>query len=420
MANNFSDDSNCKALWKFENGALGTDSKGTNTLTVSGVDADTSDYKEGSCSAEFVRINSDYAYITDANLDAGYPLKNGDSNKKISVCFWFKCPSDPDEAGYIYSKYDTVNNKRTFAISADWSVNRVIVWIGYNSGASGESIGHASSITTDRWYHVGVTYQDSDKSYRIRIWDDTAQAILGSDATGNTTNNINIEDATTAIGHRNDGARVFGGNLDELVVFDDILSTDEIDAIRAGTYGAVTAVDLVVADATNALTSDNVDLTQVHNVAISDCVSSLVSGVIALTQVHELELSNGVNTLTSDNADIVEIADVDLIVQNATSSITSPEVVLTRVVNLIIENCIHSVVVGVINLTQTHKLLVNDSMFLITNGETGAFVVDGTTIVEKRIFSEDINERLFSNSVEKRIFSEDVNERSFTTQVEEL
>jgi hypothetical protein len=31
MANDFSADSNCKALWRFENGALTTDSKGGNT-----------------------------------------------------------------------------------------------------------------------------------------------------------------------------------------------------------------------------------------------------------------------------------------------------------------------------------------------------------------------------------------------------
>lgn len=31
MANNFTADPNCKALWRFENGALTVDSKGTNT-----------------------------------------------------------------------------------------------------------------------------------------------------------------------------------------------------------------------------------------------------------------------------------------------------------------------------------------------------------------------------------------------------
>ena len=37
MANDFSSDSNCVALWRFESGALTADSIGTNTLTNSNV-----------------------------------------------------------------------------------------------------------------------------------------------------------------------------------------------------------------------------------------------------------------------------------------------------------------------------------------------------------------------------------------------
>ena len=48
MANDFSGDPSCKAVWRFENGALTADSKGANTLTaVNGPTADTSLYKEG-------------------------------------------------------------------------------------------------------------------------------------------------------------------------------------------------------------------------------------------------------------------------------------------------------------------------------------------------------------------------------------
>ena len=88
MANDFSGDSNCKALWRFESGALTTDTIGSNTLTdYNTVGEDTTNHMEGSCAADFEKSNSEHFVITDANLDSGFPLKSGDTNKKISICF---------------------------------------------------------------------------------------------------------------------------------------------------------------------------------------------------------------------------------------------------------------------------------------------------------------------------------------------
>jgi len=77
VANIFTNDSNCKALWRFENGALTTDSKGTNTLTNNNtVVADTVNFKEGAASANLESSSSQYFSITNANLNAGFPLKD--------------------------------------------------------------------------------------------------------------------------------------------------------------------------------------------------------------------------------------------------------------------------------------------------------------------------------------------------------
>lgn len=234
--NNFSSDANCSALWKFESGALTTDSKGGNTLTNNNtVVENTSEYKEGFCSADFERNNSEYFSITDANLDAGYPLKNGDTNKKISVCGWFRLESLDTADLCIYGKYNTTG-KRSFLIFADAGNNKLHLYVGYNSGDSYNEYVHASVLSVGIWYHYGVTWQDSDKSYRIRMWDDNASAILGSDLTGTGINNINVEDGEVTIGSRGDPNRYWDGELDEVIVFKDILSVAEIDKIRGGVY----------------------------------------------------------------------------------------------------------------------------------------------------------------------------------------
>ena len=89
MANDFSGDTNCVALYRFENGALTTDTKGTNTLNVSGgsPEADTVNYQEGSASCLFDAAAHDAFSIADGSLDAGFPLKDGDAVGDISVCF---------------------------------------------------------------------------------------------------------------------------------------------------------------------------------------------------------------------------------------------------------------------------------------------------------------------------------------------
>ena len=97
-------------------------------------------------------------------------------------------------------------------------------------------------------YHVGVAFQDSDRSYRIRIWDDNASDFLNSDITGNFTNNITIEDAPMFINNLEASETSGFGDcrMDEIVVFKDVLSTSEIDQIRAGTYGAAGGISIPV------------------------------------------------------------------------------------------------------------------------------------------------------------------------------
>src|SRR3990172_20161 len=155
MANNFSTDTNCIALYRFESGALTTDSKGTNTLTSSGSPiANTSDYKEGAASVDLETSTSDFYYINDANLDPQFPLRNGDTNKKISIAGWFKPESLPATSAMrtLCSKYDGAANKRSFMVGAfnDAGTTKLRLYLGYNSGLTAEDKTHASALSTDR------------------------------------------------------------------------------------------------------------------------------------------------------------------------------------------------------------------------------------------------------------------------------
>jgi hypothetical protein len=237
VGNNFAVDPNCVALWRFEVGKLTLDSIKTNKLKdVNSVDVNTVDYKEGAAAASFDRDHGEYFSIIDANLSSGFPFKNGTSNNKVSICFWLKFDVMVPWS-YIFAK--NVNNKYGFGISKT-NLDKLQMFIGYNSGNLPEQLIHDSTLQRGRWYHVGVTFNNVSKAYRIRIWDATANAIVGTDLTGTAAHNVVIDAGEVRIGHS--AGRItylynLDGMLDEFVVFNDILTTAEIDKIRQGTYG---------------------------------------------------------------------------------------------------------------------------------------------------------------------------------------
>ena len=232
MANDFSSDSNCVALWKFESGALTTDSEGGNTLVPSGTpDEDTSIYKEGACAVDYQADS--YHLITDTNLDSGFPLKNGDSIKIISAAFWYYIESNI-AWGSILSKHDASGGKRCLNIANN--LGRLNIILGWNGGASNQVIDTGLDFTEGRWYHIGFVLDGVNKTCIIRVWDDTAQSLVLED-TPSVTNELYVSTPNFNINYdgNSTGTRQ-NMKMDEVVIFKRRLTTLDIDAIRGGTY----------------------------------------------------------------------------------------------------------------------------------------------------------------------------------------
>lgn len=240
--NSFSLDSNCKALWKFNSGALTTDSISTNTLTNDGVDGETTDYTEGDGCGHWVIANTDFMYITDANLTSEFPWKSTDTAKTGSVCFWMKAHTFAGDGAEndIFNKWD--DDLRSFGIrilntSGSYQVRLAL---GFNGGLTGEFKLHESSLSLDTWYHITVSYDNSDKSWAIRVRDRSGNTV-GTDATGTATldaNKLSVNTAALAIGTyaRFLPGDYFDGLLDEMVVFSDVITADEATRIARGNY----------------------------------------------------------------------------------------------------------------------------------------------------------------------------------------
>jgi len=233
-ANDFSGDANCKALWRFESGAVPflADSKGGNTLTNSGVDEDTVNFREGLCSGLWVRANTDRMTIADAALDAGFPLKNGEANKTFSFPFRIKL-TQIDITHYILIKTGGTNKKQVLI----YVVNNKVTLYTSSDGISWDgNVQHGTVLAAGIWYYICVTYNADDYSVRIQIYDANAGEKLGVDKTG-TAGDIFITDGSFYLGYPS-SSLTLDGNLDEAVVFDRVLTENEIDQIFAGNYGA--------------------------------------------------------------------------------------------------------------------------------------------------------------------------------------
>jgi len=237
--NDFTTDPHCVALWKFENNTLVVDSIGSNDLENNGVTVQTGDFKEGAGCADFKVGQSDWMSIDDADLSAKFPTKSGGGSVQMSLCFWMKPRGFPFGSTMI-SKYLMLTDDRSWRVfmRATGSNGYLKLALGKAGGDNFDEYkfdAPEQQFPRDRWYHVAFTYKEADRSFHVRVWDDTAGIVL-YDHVGIAASRMAVTDAPLILGGIPLRSEYYDGLLDEVVVFDDILTTQQIDQIRQGSY----------------------------------------------------------------------------------------------------------------------------------------------------------------------------------------
>jgi hypothetical protein len=235
MANNFSSEASVKALWRFESGALTTDSKGANSLAAHNTPAeDGADYKEGACAVALVTADSDYFNVPDANLDAGFPFKSGDTTKLMSVCLHFKGTSFATSNRHLIGKWHE-NAKRSWILTVT-SGGQLRLY--YSSDGSTTNYYSMLTLTANRWYHIGFAIDGVNKLFYCKVVDATTGTAYTYTASLSTV--IAATDSDLQIGCVYDSSsnpkEFLSGKLDEIVVFNRLIAFSEMDKIRLGTY----------------------------------------------------------------------------------------------------------------------------------------------------------------------------------------
>jgi len=238
------------SFYDFESGALTTDSEGSNTLTNNNAATESTDSKVNSGSTDLESGSSQYYSVADASLSSGFPLKSDDSTKVFTWACWFKVESFSAGMGLI-SKYDGTANKRSAHLSVreidSTSTYQVRVQLGYNSGADGEEIAHASTLSANTWYFVALSYDNSDKSYAIRLRDANGNTV-GSDVTGTATldaSKLYVSDAPFVIGALGAPTQYFDGLIDGVRIYNEVLTSGEVDTLAdVGPYSQANGASL--------------------------------------------------------------------------------------------------------------------------------------------------------------------------------
>ena len=356
MANNFSDDSNCVAVYRFENDV--TDSKGNNDLTNSGVSFD-STRKEGSYAGAFTASQFDYAEITNADLDSGFPGKNGESFTSLSIAIWVRLQTNALYQA-ICGIWNGTAALRGWVVRFNPSTHSFSFLKGYNAGASYEQFDHGwGSVATGVWYHLQISYLEATKTLLFGVWDDTYagyRQVGGNDFdTEIFSQGTAVPDEEFNLGRFGQASTYLDGLLDELVVFKDVVSASEFAAIRAGTYAAAT---LAVADLLHVHSLDNVALTQANTLAVADLAHAHSLDNVALTQAHALAVADLAHGHSLDNVALTQAN--TLAVADLAHAHSLDNVSLSMALTLAVADMLHGHSLDGIALTQAHTLAVAD------------------------------------------------------------
>lgn len=143
----------------------------------------------------------------------------------------------------------------------------------------------------------------------------------------------------------------------------------------------ISAIDLIVQDATHSHTPDNIDLIQTHILTIADALHS-----------H-----------TADNL-ILSIA-TDLVIADSTHSHIVENVVLTQDHQLLINDALHSLTSDNVDLTQNHILIVDDALHALISDNITLGIPTGVITPSERVYIIKAEDRVYIVAADDRIYT---------------
>jgi hypothetical protein len=226
--NDFTQDTGCYGAYNFNTGALGVDSSGKgNDLTANPQVANSPCLFMGGQHAIYdISWGSSGWGVkkTDADLPAGFPLKNGDVVKQATFCAWFCTDSWSGGGGAIVSKSYNLTTFNSFTIACV-GLSLRIYW--------GTETFIVRTIKAAHAYHIAVVIDGVNKILEVTLFENRTGNISFKKFYPAGTLPVNTREFSWAAA---EGGLVWNGYLDQCIVFNRMLSYQEIKDIRDGSY----------------------------------------------------------------------------------------------------------------------------------------------------------------------------------------
>lgn len=143
-------------------------------------------------------------------------------------------------------------------------------------------------------------------------------------------------------------------------VTEHINSTDANHGITLVLGVPPAVIDLVVADAAHAQSTDAVALTQEHALPVADAGQAQAADAVALTQVHQLAVADASHDEVADGVALVQ--QHSLVVADAGQAHTAGSPALTQVHALAVADAAQAQTADGVTLSQVHVLVVQDAV----------------------------------------------------------
>lgn len=209
--------------WRFESGALTTDSIGSVTLSQSASPptSDVTNYREGSGSAYFTGSSSQRFYVPAANIPSGFPFKTSNDTKGT---FMVRCRP------HVVATYERIfqyyNGSVELTIDKFSSQFRI-----------GNSWTNLCAPVADNWFTFIIVVNGAYIS--VWSWNETTNTAYGPWT--NTSSTALPYGGQISIGATWTPGDYFTGNIDDIWIFNGILFDADVQALRAGTYSSQSA-----------------------------------------------------------------------------------------------------------------------------------------------------------------------------------
>lgn len=212
-------------LWQFEDGAMTTDSVGGNTLTpIESPSIDTETYAVGEGSVYLSNSPQQWLEIDYNDLPSNFPMQTGSTNTRFTVSAWVRVDERMSSV-----EFPIASKARAFVCTLLGGSSTIYARLMVARPGGYRTLTFSVPMDEDKWYHIVWTYYPTMGT--IRVWDAEAGDYLASTTSGGMAETPVLSDGDFYIGRRSSS---FPCWVDNVAVWNRVLSSDEIDDVFAG------------------------------------------------------------------------------------------------------------------------------------------------------------------------------------------